>query len=130
MSLPTLEEFLGKGKLGNSFIKRSGWRSLYMRKGPRHILGQTYYAVIDLASGEVTERRRGKGLFTELVGRIRELYPESPIFVENVLNKRLVVKLPKLGFESVTDSDPPCFILWPQTSLAGGDKSCGGDSHG
>ena len=105
----TLDEFIAQSSIRNSYVEEEGFSSLYVRIGPRYINGKKYNRVLDLANFEASDY--GKGTFTNLVTRLRDTYPDLPLFVESVLNPRLPNKLLSLGFTYVPNSNPPCFIL-------------------
>lgn len=100
---PTLDEFITRArmaKIRNSWVTEPGLDSLYVRYGSRYILTQ-YDNVLDIANITVEENRRGQGVFTNLVTRLRKDYPDVHIYVESVLEIRLGRHLLKMGFLEV-----------------------------
>lgn len=96
MSLPTLEEFL-KGSLRNSYIDEPGFKSLYVRKGPRYIEGQKFDNVFQIA--RVEAEKKGEGVFSKLIEKLKN--KNLSIYIESILNPRLPNKLENLGFKKV-----------------------------
>ncbi len=90
---------------GHAWVEEPGFTNLYVRVGLRLVDGELTRR-IDLANFEVTNK--GTGVFTRFITKIEK--HNLPIFVENVLNDRLVNCLPKLGFVQVGDTRPPCFL--------------------
>jgi hypothetical protein len=83
----------------NQWLKQSGWRYLYVRKGRRCFSGVFYGKVIDLANIEA--RKPGSGAFTKLIQHLQEAYPDWSIYVENVMPKRFQKHLRKAGWIEV-----------------------------
>lgn len=59
--------------------------SIYIRRSKRSF-NRNMYEFFDFASIEVTEP--GEGLFTKILERFEELYPDKNIFIESVLTER------------------------------------------
>jgi len=59
--------------------------SIYIRRSKRSFKGNMY-DFFDFASIEVTEP--GSGLFTKILEKFEELYPDKNIFIESVLTER------------------------------------------
>jgi hypothetical protein len=104
MGLRTLDQFIEDhkkkpaGRSSNAYVRKTGFEALYVRLGPRYILGVLHPLVLDIAS--VTVRRPGRGLFTRLV---EELHGRGfSLYVESVLNERFERMLPRLGFVRVS----------------------------
>jgi deoxyribodipyrimidine photolyase-like uncharacterized protein len=100
MKKPTLDEFISQGDEAwpkNSWIRESGFKSLYIRLSKRHLEGELR-SVIDLAN--ITASRPGSGTFTRLVARLRVQYPTLGIYIECVQQPRFSVMLVnRLGFK-------------------------------
>lgn len=115
--LPTLDGFicerLGK-RIGNSYVTHPGWRTLYIRVGPRYVAEKQWPAVIDLANIEAEEY--GQGTFKKLVAHLRESYRECGIYVESVLTSQFREGLIRMGFMVIAQYgayEPNCFFLEP-----------------
>ena len=101
----TLDAFMCSS-LRNSWVEEPGFSRLYVRKGLHYANGRKMNT-LDLASFEV--RHKGRGVFTRFVAGLGERFG-LPLFVESVLNDRLAMYLPTIGFSKVLGSAPPCFI--------------------
>lgn len=115
MKLPTLDEFIkgydAKIFRSNLYVREKGFRSLYVRIGPRYI-GKNkipFDPTLDIAN--VAATYPGKGYFTRLVERLRRDYPHLGLYVETVFEDRFRRKLLRLGFEAV---GLDCFFLNPK----------------
>lgn len=114
MTLITIDQFiqvsLNKKSAfnSNSYVKEPGFQSLYLRHGRRLINGKWYSNILDIANVEA--RKKGKGTFTSLIGRLRDKYPNMGIYVECVHNCRFHSKLEELGFKKVTDDPSFCWL--------------------
>lgn len=96
----TLKEFIEVGKQhgrANLHLKVPGFTTFYARYGRRMLSNQGFFDVLDIATIEVEEELRGKGIFTKLIKQLREDYPDMPLYVENA-TPRLQRHLKKLGF--------------------------------
>jgi hypothetical protein len=115
----TLDEFI-RARLAkevwptNAYVKEKGFRSLYVRLNRRHIQGEMWNPVLDIANGEA--KKPGSGAFTSLVQRLQEQHPEMGLFVECVLNERFRQKLLTLGFQSTARPEDlsPSYWLPPK----------------
>jgi hypothetical protein len=105
----TLEQFL-QGSLRNAYIDYPGFNFLYVRHTQRF-----GYETLDLANIEA--EYPGNGAFTKLVAHIRSTYPQLGIYVERILNDRLVGKLATMGFARCDNGLSICFYLSPQMEL-------------
>lgn len=77
--------------IGNDAIK------IYIRKSKRNFKGQIF-DFFDFASIEV--EKTGQGLFTQILKKFEEIYPDKNIFIESVLTERFQDYIKnKLGFE-------------------------------
>jgi|MudIll2142460700_1097286.scaffolds.fasta_scaffold01358_4 GNAT superfamily N-acetyltransferase len=123
MPLPTLDQFIAdhaqklRGFPRSSYVRERGIQQLYVRLGPRYIKGEKRPVVLDIANVIVAERYRGKGRFTALLARLRRDYFDIPIYLESVLNPRLVQHLRRIGCEELPGTEPPCFVLITQRAL-------------
>jgi hypothetical protein len=111
MKPPTLDAFIVQALSSwphNAWVREPGFASLYVRISKRTISGETR-TVLDLASMEA--KKPGKGNLTKLVTRLREAYPDLPLYVECVVNPRLPTMLvDRLGFTPDPNS-PDSFYL-------------------
>ena len=100
-SVPSLDTFIASALLSevskNSWVEEPGFDALYVRISRRILEGSTLKKTLDIATVEAS--CPGEGTFTKLVERLKETYPELPIYVENVLNARFVGLLTRLGFK-------------------------------
>ena len=112
--IPKLDDFIAQALTkfwpANSYVKESGFASLYVRVAKRHINGKLQ-TTIDLAN--MTASKPGNGAFTKLVERLRAQYGLI-IYVECVLNPRLAAKLVRMGFVQHTQHDPSSYYLLPE----------------
>jgi hypothetical protein len=121
MGLRTLDQFIADHDKkpsyhSNAHVRRSGFETLYVRLGPRYIQGVLHPRVLDIAN--VTVRRKGCGIFTQLV---EELHARGfSLYVESVLNERFERMLPRLGFVRVTPpGDQASFFLAHDAPIRG-----------
>lgn len=94
-----IDDFLNSGQrnlwVGNDSIK------IYIRKSKRNYKGKVL-DFFDFATIEVYEP--GKGLFTKILKRFEETYPDKNIFIESVLTDRFADYIRNnLGFEEFND---------------------------
>lgn len=75
--------------IGNDSIK------IYIRKSKRYI-NDKLLIFFDFATIEVTETNTG--LFTAILNKFEEVYPNKNIFIESVLTERFANYIRKLGF--------------------------------
>lgn len=86
---------------------------VYIRVSQR-TFGGVQHKCIDVSNVGWPVHRRGQGRFGSMLTLIRSEC-QFPIFVENVLEPRLVPYLERRGFTRVNQYDeesPPCFILF------------------
>ena len=109
----TLKQFLADVRTypTRAHVKHPGFRELYVRRTRRFLGGQLCSPVLDLASMEA--KTPGKGAFTKLIRDLRAQHPELYLFVECVLNPRLIGKLQELGFTRCDSGESICFYLPP-----------------
>lgn len=85
-----------KGKYRNIWLLSDNIK-VYVRKSERNVNGR-YHTAFDIASIELDETIRGKGIGTSLINRIHETHPFEITFMENVLNKGLGTWVNKNGW--------------------------------
>ena len=93
-----------------AWIKLPDFRiEIYIRRTKRHIDGQIE-ETLDLASFEIEETFRGKGMFSEMLGLVEDYaFAEGlTIFVESVLNERLRGFLSRRGYKT-SEVDELCY---------------------
>lgn len=85
----TLQKFIDNPELRNKWIK-SRKMKIYIRRSMRQV-GMKMTPCLDLASVEVDENHRGKGLFTKFLEKFENAAKEMNrvVFVENIQNERL-----------------------------------------
>ncbi len=98
--LNQINNFLSSGVrnlwIGNDDIK------IYIRKSKRNFKGQ-FLDFFDFASIEV--EKTGQGLFTQILKKFEEVYPDKNIFIESVLTERFADYIKnKLGFEEESNN--------------------------
>ncbi len=107
-------------KFVNGPHARSRWfevgpLEIYLRSGTRWYNGHGVN-VIDVGNVKIAdERKRGKGLFTKILGELETIAHESgrAVFVENLLNERLEKFLQRRGYTCTNPQDPKfslCYI--------------------
>jgi len=110
MPIVSLNDFLKQHPVrGNAYVKEKGFRSLYVRVGPRYLAGVLHPKVLDIASAEVI--KKGRGTFTALITRLHA--QGYTLYAECVHNERLVPKLLSLGFTQLPGDGAPSFYLIP-----------------
>lgn len=91
--------------------------NIYVRKG-FHRIDNNLLKCFDIAN--ITNNgERGKGKFKQLLNETKNLLESNEelrdgiqaIYVESVLNNRLVISLPTMGFELVSNTEPPSFSM-------------------
>ena len=106
MPLPMLEEFIAQASKSwphNSYVRKAGFASLYVRIAQRLLEGKRL-TMLDIAS--VVASKPGNGAFHKLVASIKRKHPELGIYVECVLNPRFAKMLQdKMGFKRDRDLD-------------------------
>lgn len=98
--LNKIDQFLNSPQknmwIGNDEIK------IYIRKSKRIFKGKMY-DFFDFATIEV--ENTGQGLFTQILKKFEEKYPDKNIFIESVLTDRFADYIKnKLGFEEPEDN--------------------------
>lgn len=100
------QEFLASPYYRNAWVTEPHM-SIYLRKATRVIANKTC-KTFDIASLEVEEEYRGKGLFTAwLAGLTLDKF--DYIYVENVLKEAFKSKLLRSGFTELCEETSPCF---------------------
>jgi hypothetical protein len=116
----TLDEFIRDGSTrlaatglaSRLHITEPDFNVLYVRITRRHVNGAEYRPVLDVADVNVRGDRRGRGVFTTFLDRVRDQYPALHLFVENVIEERFQKHLERYGFVVVEPRlDPPCYFL-------------------
>lgn len=105
----TLDDFIKQGGFRSAYVNEPNWKSLYVRYGPKYVLEGYYTDVLTFANIELKRQYRGKGVFTDLIKRIRETYPQVSIFVE-ITHPRFGAHLEKLGFLRTTNVEFSYFL--------------------
>jgi hypothetical protein len=82
----------------NAYVDEPGFDTLYVRVAKRYI-DNVYIQTIDLAN--IIASNPGEGMFSKLVIKLRNKYPDLTIFVECVLTSRFANKLISMGFVEV-----------------------------
>lgn len=71
---------------------------IYIRKSKRYFKGEVN-DFFDFAS--ISVEKTGKGLFSQILQKFEEIYPDKNIFIESVLTDRFAYYIQhKLGFET------------------------------
>lgn len=116
----TLDEFIQDGitrviehnLASRAHIKEPDFETLYLRVTRRYLDGVAHLPVLDIADVTVRRNRRGHGVFTGFLDRVRDQYPALHLFVENVQEDRFGKHLERYGFTAVEPRlDPPSFFL-------------------
>jgi len=105
MKVPTIFEFVEKQKRdkyrinANGYVKADGFKSLYVRFGPKYI-GYNYFEdVLDLAN--IVADKPKNGAFNKLIEAIGQRYPTVSIYVENVMDPKFGIALKRKGFNEI-----------------------------
>jgi hypothetical protein len=109
----TLDEFIARGPKPfprNAYVCECGFEFMYVRWGG-HLINNKVVWFLDLANIRALEE--GKGTFKRLIARLRSEYPTLPLYVESVLNTRLIPGLLRMGFKPISNSSPPSFAYLP-----------------
>jgi hypothetical protein len=115
----TLDEFIQASLLrfatnrhSRAHVDEPGFETLYVRLGRRVLMGIVRQPVLDIATVTVDEAQRGRGRFTKLIDRVRDMYPALHLYVENAMEPRFQKHLERYGFTIVEPRlDPPCYFL-------------------
>lgn len=98
--LNKIDQFLNSSQR-NMWVQNKAIK-IYVRKSKRFFKGQMY-DFFDFATIEV--KKPGQGLFTQILNKFEEKYPDKNIFIESVLTDRFADYIKnKLGFEEPEDN--------------------------
>ena len=102
------DTFIASPKIRNVWIRERDI-DVYVRRSKRLIDGNLV-SCIDIASVEVNERRRGQGIFKAFLNRVEKAAASMnrEVFVESILEPRLLYFLLKRDYTLVPNSIPPC----------------------
>lgn len=104
---PALESFLVSSQ-NNASLQKHGLK-VYVRNGVRCI-GDQMVTTLDIASVELIGRPLGKGIFTAWLGyaeRQAVLAGKYAVYVESILNDRLLTMLLARGYQQEPNRRPP-----------------------
>lgn len=89
----------------NAWVKVPAFKLRLYTRRTKHLLGEQLVETLDLASFEISERYRGKGLFTRFIALVESYAAELGlvVFVECVHNERLRAFLERRGYIPVQD---------------------------
>lgn len=111
----SIQEFLGSG-VRNAWVELDKMR-VYVRKGSMRYINKKAVTTFDVATVEVDAAHRGQGVFTRFLESLEESL-DSPIYVENVLEKRFQDFFRKRkGYKELPSQllddceQPACFIF-------------------
>lgn len=90
-----------KGKLRNEWIIVDGFK-MYVRKSKRYYNNQ-FIDCLDIATMQAD--KPGTGIFTKLLTKLLGDYPKTNIFVESILNPKLIPFLKGFGFTEYRTDD-------------------------
>ena len=118
MSPPNLHQFIlsarnRKIKAGScrAWVNEPKFEGLYVRytrraiRSPENAEMKVYEDVLDIANVTVKPHHQRRGVFTALIQRVRETYPDVGIYVENARPDTLEPLLKRLGFQIAHYSD-------------------------
>lgn len=102
------DTFIDSPKIRNTWIYERDIK-VYVRRSTRYIDGNSVLC-LDIASVEVLEKRRGQGLFKAFLNRVEKAAAamNREVFVESILEPRLLQFLLKRNYTLVPNSIPPC----------------------
>lgn len=104
----TFDTFIASPKIRNTWIRERDI-NVYVRRSNRIIDGNLV-SCLDIASVEVNEKRRGQGMFKSFLNRVEKAAAsmDREVFVESILEPRLLQFLLKRDYTLVPNSIPPC----------------------
>lgn len=110
-----LNSFLLNLHLRNAWIQEPHMK-IYVRRSKRSLDVHLIESCLDLASVEVSEKYRGKGLFTKFVERFEQAAEDldRTVFVESILEPRLVGFFEGRGYKQMDNSTPTCPCLFKE----------------
>lgn len=102
-----LQQFLKQSFVDNLWISEKHIK-IYVRRSNRILTARTFletqkfYPCLDIASVEVSENRRGKGIFKKFLTRVERQAKKlkRAVYVESILDPRLVDFLTRRGYTS------------------------------
>ena len=108
----SLDLFLSSDYPRNQWMAEK-YIKVYVRKSNRYIQ-EVKYEFLDLASVEVCESQRGKGIFSEFFSRFEKQAKKSDrgVYVESILEKRFVNFFSKLGYKFVPNTNMECPTMY------------------
>lgn len=118
MSHLNLDQFIiwarNRTRVGSSvaWVNEPKFSGLYVRYGRRHLrtnseldVLETFNDVLDIANVTVEVAHQRQGVFTALIHRLRETYPEIGIYVENAMPETMQPLLRRLQFKIARQDD-------------------------
>lgn len=94
----------------SEYVAFPGFRSLYVRYGPRYINGVKTHFVLTISNIEAEQK--GNHVVDKLIEHIINSFEFVPIiYFENVLNENLCIRLEAREFEKYLEDYPPSYIL-------------------
>ena len=105
---PNITKFLNNPHVRNEWLS-SAKMNVYVRKG-RHLINGEIRLCFDVASIGVPDNLRGKGIFTKWLEQVEKEIPSFEIeyvFVESILESRLIPFLGRHGYTEIPGSNPP-----------------------
>lgn len=108
MTPPDIHKFLKDPHVRNKWLM-STYMSVYVRKG-QHLIDGKFRSCFDVANINVPEEFRGQHIFTMWLERVEKKISEFGIecvFVESILENRLIPFLSRHGYMEVPGSNPP-----------------------
>ena len=102
--LVTFEQFIAS-KQQNAWVKGPKTLNLYVRRTPNNPYWRNHYGEIQLAN--MCSDTMGQGALTEFLNKWE---PKLDIFIENVINDRLLGYFERRGYERIDGREIPCFI--------------------
>ena len=101
----TFEQFL-KSNQKNAWVDGPKTLKLYVRRTPNNPYWLDHYGEIQLAN--MNAEKMGQGALTDFLNKWE---PQFSIFIENVINTRLLGYFEKRGYTQVkSHPDLPCFL--------------------
>jgi GNAT superfamily N-acetyltransferase len=90
---------------------------IYVRVTRRYV-GEVIHDSLDVASVEVPERYRGRGIFTRWMDKAEEIAAANgmTIYVESILEPRLLGFLRKRSYTMLNESIPPVMFKLPSAT--------------
>jgi len=81
----------------------------------KHMINEQFHYTLDVSSVEVDEAARGTGVFTRMLEGLEALAQGKglDVFVESILEPRLIEFLRKRGYQEIAGMLPPCWFKEP-----------------